>query len=99
MKAYQKLITRRLLDFRRKRKWSKFHIPADLARAVMIEAAELNELFLWGKEPPIERLKEEIADVFIYLLGISEILGIDLEKEILAKVEKNKNRVRKKLPN
>ncbi len=40
---------------------------------------------------------EEIADVVIYLLGLSEILGIDLEKELLNKVEINKKRVYKKI--
>lgn len=42
-------------------------------------------------------LGEELADVAIYLLGLSEILGIDLEYEIQHKVEKNKNRVYKKI--
>lgn len=42
-------------------------------------------------------LGEELADIAIYLLGISEILGIDLEDEILKKVEKNKKRVYKKI--
>lgn len=40
---------------------------------------------------------EEIADVMIYLLGLSEILGIDLEKELLNKIEINKKRVYKKI--
>ena len=42
-------------------------------------------------------LGEELADVAIYLLGLSEILGKDLENEILAKFEKNKNRVYKNI--
>lgn len=42
-------------------------------------------------------LGEELADVAIYLLGLSEILGIDLEEEIKHKVEKNKKRVYKKI--
>lgn len=42
-------------------------------------------------------LGEELADVAIYLLGISEILGIDLEREILAKMEKNHKRIYKKV--
>lgn len=42
-------------------------------------------------------LGEELADVAIYLLGISEILGIDLENEILNKIEKNSKRVYKKV--
>lgn len=40
---------------------------------------------------------EEIADVMIYLLGLSEILGIDLEKELLNKIEINRKRVYKKI--
>lgn len=40
---------------------------------------------------------EELADVAIYLLGISEILGIDLEQEILKKIEKNRKRVYQKV--
>lgn len=40
---------------------------------------------------------EEIADVTIYLLGLCEILGIDLEKELLNKIEINKKRVYKKI--
>lgn len=45
----------------------------------------------------LPELGEELADIAIYLLGISEILGIDLEDEILKKVEKNKKRVYKKV--
>lgn len=42
-------------------------------------------------------LGEELADVFIYVMGLSEILGIDLEAETLKKIEKNRNRVYKKV--
>lgn len=42
-------------------------------------------------------LGEELADVAIYLLGISEILGVDLEQEILRKMEKNRKRIYKKV--
>lgn len=57
------------------------------------EMAEAYEAYRKKKDD----LGEEIADVAIYLLGISEILGIDLEKEILHKIEKNKKRVYKKV--
>ena len=42
-------------------------------------------------------LGSELADIAIYLLGISELLGFDLEKEIIDKIEINKNRVYKKV--
>lgn len=42
-------------------------------------------------------LNEELADIAIYLMGLSEMLGFDLETEILKKVEKNKTRVYKNI--
>lgn len=57
------------------------------------EVAEAYEAYRKGKED----LGEELADVAIYLLGLSEILGKDLEMEIINKVEKNKNRVYKNI--
>ena len=55
------------------------------------EVAEAYDAYRKGKDD----LGEELADVAIYLLGLSEILGKDLEDEILAKFEKNKSRVYK----
>ena len=57
------------------------------------EVAEAYDAYRKGKDD----LGEELADVAIYLLGLSEILGKDLENEILAKFEKNKNRVYKNI--
>ncbi len=57
---------------------------------------EVSEAYdAWLKEK--DDLGEELADVAIYLLGLSEILNIDLEKEILHKIEKNKKRIYKKI--
>ena len=52
------------------------------------ELAEACEAYMNKKDD----LGEELADVVIYLLGLSEILGVDLEKEILNKIEKNEKR-------
>jgi len=52
------------------------------------ELSEAFEAYLKKKDD----LGEELADVAIYLLGLSEILGIDLESEVLLKIEKNENR-------
>lgn len=57
------------------------------------ELAEAHQAYLKKKDD----LGEELADVLIYLLGLSEILGIDLEKEILQKVKKNKKREYKRI--
>ena len=53
---------------------------------------ELGEAYMaWLKKK--EDLGEEFADVVIYLMGLSEILGIDLETEIINKINKNATRV------
>ena len=62
-----------LEQFRDDRDWSQFHDSKNLALALSIEAAELNELFLWKNDAQCEevdkqRLKEELADVFAYAL-------------------------------
>lgn len=66
----------------------------DLPMAICYIHGEVSEL--WDA---IQRKRgsvgEEIADVMIYLLGLSKILNIDLEKELLAKIEKNQRRVYK----
>ena len=64
----------------------------DLNMEFCLAYGELGEAYMaWLKKK--EDLGEELADVAIYLMGIAEILGIDLEKEILNKMEKNKKRV------
>ncbi|MHA1339297.1 MAG: nucleotide pyrophosphohydrolase [Promethearchaeota archaeon] len=90
-------------EFVVERKWSKYHQPKELAQAICIEAAELLELFLWSN-PDIKAikedvelmsaLKEEIADVFAYMLSMINSLNIDLTSVFLSKMEKN----RKKYP-
>ena len=66
-----------LVQFRDDRDWGQFHDSKNLALALSIEAAELNELFLWKKDSESknidrERLKEELADVFAYALMLAE---------------------------
>jgi NTP pyrophosphatase (non-canonical NTP hydrolase) len=83
--------------FRDERGWLQFHNPKDLAMSVAIEAAELMELFQWqsaeqSKRTAVEKreaLSDEIADVAIYLLELCDITGIDVEKAVAAKLEKN----------
>ena len=67
----------------------------DISIEFCLANCELGEAYMaWLKKK--DDLGEEIADVAIYLLGISEILGFDLEKEIVNKIEKNKNRIYKR---
>jgi NTP pyrophosphatase (non-canonical NTP hydrolase) len=82
-------IIEELIDFKKARGWGKHHTEGELARALMIEVAELNELLLWGKKAPQERYEEEIADVLIYAINFCIIRKIDPMKAIKEKIEKN----------
>ena len=84
-------LIRQIIEFRDKRNWAQFHNPKDLALGLSIEAAELNELFLWKKpeEANPARVREELADVFIFALMLLEKYGLDLEKIVLEKLAAN----------
>ena len=92
---YEK-IKNAILDFRDARDWKQFHNPKDLATAIQSEAWELQEKFLrksqkdsyeiWKNDPSV---KEEFADIFNFMVLFAEECGIDIEKEVLAKIEKN----------
>lgn len=76
----------RLRQFAQERDWDQFHSPKNLAMAMMVEAGELLEHFQWLTEAQSENLSAgkfqeveyEIADVFIYLLRLSDKLNIDI---------------------
>ncbi len=97
-------LKREVISFRDERNWQKFHDPKNLSMALSVETSELQELFLWKSEDQIgelllsesggRRVREELADIFIYLLYISERCGIDLSDAVLDKIKIN----RKKYP-
>ncbi|MBQ3924535.1 MAG: nucleotide pyrophosphohydrolase [Firmicutes bacterium] len=70
--------------------WDQFHTPENLAKSLSIEAAELLECFQWNDEYDIDELKEELADVYSYVLMMADAVGVDLEEITLEKLEKNK---------
>lgn len=87
--------------FVEEREWSKYHTPKNLIQAMGIELAELSELFLFeniGKEEIlsnehlIRNIKEEIADIFIYLISFVNALDIDLSSSFISKMEQNRNK-------
>ncbi|NLO51297.1 MAG: nucleotide pyrophosphohydrolase [Bacteroidales bacterium] len=87
-------ITRLLIDFRDARNWQQFHNPKDLALALSIEAAELNELFLWKtreQHSQIDRTRiaEELADVLAYAFMIAEKYQFDIPAIMGEKIAKN----------
>ena len=79
-------LQQRLAEFAAERDWQQFHSPKNLAMALSVEAAELLEEFQWLTEEQSrqldaerrERVRLELADVFIYLLRIADTLGVDL---------------------
>ena len=93
MSDFQMLIDE-LVKFRDARQWEQFHSTKDLALALSIEAAELNELFLWKTTEECEkvdraRLREELADVFAYGLLLAGKHGLDVKEIVLEKIRKN----------
>jgi NTP pyrophosphatase (non-canonical NTP hydrolase) len=84
-------LQKKLLDFRDERDWAQFHNAKDLALALSIEAAELNELFLWKKpeEANIEKIKDELADVFGYVLLLADKYNLDVIEIMSSKIQKN----------
>ncbi len=90
MKDIEK-ITNSLVQFRNERDWDQFHNPKDLAIALNIETSELLELFLWksSEEANIDKIKEELADVFAYAFLIAEKYQLNIKEIVLEKIKKN----------
>jgi dCTP diphosphatase len=85
--------------FIQNREWGKYQNPKNLAESICIEAAELLEVFQWASlneaaswsdvPSKLERVKEELADIIIYCLGMANAMKIDMTQTILNKLEKN----------
>jgi len=90
-----KEILKELIQFRNDRDWEQFHTPKNLAISISIEAAELLEHFQWLKEnedlTSEKRMEvaKEMADIYIYLLMMSNDMGIDLLDEAKKKIKEN----------
>lgn len=94
-----KAMQKRLRDFAAARDWESFHSPKNLAMALMVESAELLELFQWlttaqshtltQAPEDREKVSDEIADVLLYLLQIADKTGIDIEEAVEKKLIKN----------
>ena len=82
-------LKQRLKQFNSERDWDQFHSPENLAKSIAIEAAELLECFQWDSEYDLEAVCEEMADVYKYLLDLSEKLGVDLIDITDKKMDKN----------
>ncbi len=89
-----------LRDFAQARDWEKFHSPKNLAMALGAESGELLEIFQWLTEDESRALteaqhravSEELADIFIYLVRLADIVKVDLEVSVADKVADNNRR-------
>lgn len=93
MDKYNKII-QELIQFRNDRDWEQFHDSKNLALAISLEAAELNELFLWKKDDEVENinkdlLKEEIADILSFTFLLAEKHNLDVFDIVSEKIKKN----------
>ncbi|MBC8269428.1 MAG: nucleotide pyrophosphohydrolase [Rhodospirillaceae bacterium] len=92
-------LTERLMAFRDARDWRQFQSLKNLIVSLNLEAAEMLELTQWKMDEEVEnsmenrefidKLTHEMADIFIYLLMISERTGVDLMKAASDKIEHN----------
>lgn len=80
----------RIRKFSEDRDWDQFHSPANLAKSIVIEAAELLECFQWSDEDyDQEHVKEELADVLVYSQNLLDKLGLDVDEIVNEKMSKN----------
>lgn len=89
-------------EFTKERDWEKFHSPKNLIMSLFKEIGELSEIFQWKKEElsfknnltteEIENIKDELSDILIYLIRISDVLDIDLISSSFKKIEKNRDK-------
>ncbi len=81
------------------RDWAQFHSVKNLSMALSVECSELLEIFQWMSEEEsnllmnnpekMQKVKDEAADIFVYLMRLSGKLNIDLEEAVIAKMKKN----------
>lgn len=93
------MLEKEIFKFSDDRDWDQFHSIKNLSMALSVESSELVEIFQWmtdsesnsivGDEMKFPKVKDEIADIFIYLIRISSKLNINLEQAVLSKMEKN----------
>lgn len=90
-------LRQRIDQFVTERDWAQFHTPKNLSMALIVEAAELVEQFQWNTPEESlqlspekrEAVSHELADTFVYLLRIAEVLNIDLIEAANQKIDLN----------
>lgn len=93
-------LTQKIRDFNAKRDWEQFHCPKNLAMALHVEVAEIAEHFQWLtaeqsmklNAAKLSQIKDEIGDTLIFLLNLSDKLGIDPLAAAADKLKKNQKK-------
>src|SRR3989344_7047161 len=89
-----KIVEKEIYTYLKERGWDN-NRPSDIAKSICIEAAELLEVFQWASVSieetkkdfeKMEEIKKELADVFIYALNMTVLLGLDTERIITDKI-------------
>ena len=73
LKDLQDMVVR----FRNERDWVQFHTPKEVATALAIEAAELQDLFLWDRRPAEHDVELELGDILVFALSFADVADID----------------------
>jgi len=91
-----------LRKFAQERDWEQFHSPKNLVMALSGEVGELSEIFQWLTEDQsnkenisdedLAKVREEVADILLYIIRLSDKLDIDLEQAVLDKLKINKDK-------
>ena len=80
----------RIRKFTEDRDWDQFHSPANLAKSIVIEAAELLECFKCSDDNyDLQHVKEELADVIVYSQNLLDKLGLDADEIVNMKMSQN----------
>lgn len=84
-------LTNAIRQFTEERDWDQFHNGKDLAIALSLEASELLEAYLWkaAEDVKVEKVKEELADVFNYALQIADKYNLDVKQIVMDKLARN----------
>ncbi len=83
----------RIRRFSEDRDWDQFHSPENLAKSIVIEAAELLECFQWnGSDYNLQHVREELADVIVYAQDLLDKLGLDADEIVNMKMEQNEKK-------
>ena len=83
----------RIRRFSEDRDWDQFHSPENLVKSIVIEAAELLECFQWsGTDYDLQHVKEELADVIVYIQDLLDKLELDADEIVNMKMEQNEKK-------